>query len=111
LQELGAWDVPYFTHKVKRAWLQLGSGAEFAPYLSLGACMEGLDQLLHSLYGIRLENAEMNPGESWAPDVYKLAGTCFIYLFAKFYIKFVNKKKSSIFFCNISTLFLSDSRH
>ncbi|KAF4527829.1 hypothetical protein B566_EDAN016313 [Ephemera danica] len=74
-QELGAWDVPYFTHKVKRAWLQLGSGAEFAPYLSLGACMEGLDNLLHALYGVRLKNDEMLPGEAWAPDVYKLAVT------------------------------------
>ena len=76
VKALAAWDVPYFTHKVQRAWLQLGSGAEFAPYLSLGACMEGLDHLLHSLYGINLVNAEMEPGETWASDVYKLAGEC-----------------------------------
>jgi intermediate peptidase len=36
--------------------------------------MEGLDHLVYSLYGIRLVNAQMEPGESWASDVYKLAG-------------------------------------
>ncbi|XP_059485004.1 mitochondrial intermediate peptidase [Neocloeon triangulifer] len=72
-KSLAAWDVPYLTHKVKKAWLQLGTGAEFAPYLSLGACMEGLDNLIHSLYNIRLVNAEMEFGESWSPEVYKLA--------------------------------------
>ncbi|CAB3360398.1 Hypothetical predicted protein [Cloeon dipterum] len=71
-KELAAWDVPYLTHKVKKAWLHLGSGAEFAPFLSLGACMEGLDKLLHSLYDIRLVNAEIKPGETWSPEVYKL---------------------------------------
>jgi len=84
-QGLSAWDVPYFTHKVKKAWLQLGSGAEFAPFLSLGACMEGLDNLLHSLYNIRLVNAEMEHGEAWSPEVYKLAGNAF---FNQFYLTF-----------------------
>lgn len=78
-QGLSAWDVPYFTHKVKKAWLQLGSGAEFAPFLSLGACMEGLDNLLHSLYNIRLVNDEMEHGEAWSPEVYKLAGNALVH--------------------------------
>ncbi|XP_049812757.1 mitochondrial intermediate peptidase [Schistocerca nitens] len=71
-QNLAPWDTPYFTQKVKRDWLQVGS-SEFSPYLSLGACMEGLNTLTNSLYNISLVNDEVRPGEVWSPDVYKLA--------------------------------------
>lgn len=72
LKELAPWDTPYFTQKAKREWLQIGS-SEFAPYLSLGACMEGLNTLMNHLYRISLVNDELQPGEVWAQDVYKLA--------------------------------------
>ncbi|XP_068144208.1 mitochondrial intermediate peptidase [Drosophila tropicalis] len=66
------WDTPYFTSQLKRQSLEEQAN-EFLPYFSLGGCMEGLDNLLQSLYGVRLENTEMEPGESWANDIYKLA--------------------------------------
>jgi Zn-dependent oligopeptidase len=73
LQDLAPWDTPYYTHKVKREWLQVGS-SEFSPYFSLGTCMEGLNNLMNSLYNISLISDELAPGEVWASDVYKLAG-------------------------------------
>ncbi|EDW01834.1 mitochondrial intermediate peptidase [Drosophila grimshawi] len=66
------WDTPYFTTQLKRQSLEEQAN-EFLPYFSLGGCMEGLDNLLHSLYGVRLQNTEMEPGESWHSDIYKLA--------------------------------------
>jgi intermediate peptidase len=73
LQDLAPWDTPYYTHKVKKDWLQVGS-TEFSPYFSLGTCMEGLNILTNNLYNISLVSDELAPGEVWAPDVYKLAG-------------------------------------
>ncbi|KAJ8980591.1 hypothetical protein NQ317_018719 [Molorchus minor] len=69
---LGAWDVPYFTQKAKRDWFRVLS-KEYSPYFSLGACMDGLNMLFQSLYGIQLVNTEVTPGECWYSDVYKLS--------------------------------------
>ncbi|XP_049882369.1 mitochondrial intermediate peptidase [Pectinophora gossypiella] len=69
--KLMCWDTPYFTHKAKTQLLNVDN-SDFSPYFSLGGCMEGLDMLCQELYGIRLKSEEMLPGESWAPDVYKL---------------------------------------
>ncbi|XP_033253613.1 mitochondrial intermediate peptidase-like [Drosophila miranda] len=66
------WDTPYFTTQLKRQSLEEQAN-EFLPYFSLGGCMEGLDNLLQELYGVRLENSEMEPGVSWHSDIYKLA--------------------------------------
>lgn len=35
--------------------------------------MEGLDNIMRSLYGISLKNTEMEPGESWNNDIYKIS--------------------------------------
>lgn len=71
---LSAWDTPYFTSRMKNKCLQISSQAtEFMPYFSLGGCMEGFNNLMKSLFGIRLENTEMGPGESWNDDVYKVS--------------------------------------
>lgn len=69
---LEAWDTPYFTSLMKRNALN-ANASEFLPYFSLGGCMQGLDNLLQSLYGISLQNTEMEPGESWHNDIYKLS--------------------------------------
>lgn len=69
--ELYAWDVPYYTNRVKSNWLQ-STISNFSPYFSLGACMEGLNQVFNSLYGVTFHYSDMRPGESWHPDVYKL---------------------------------------
>ncbi|CAK1602415.1 unnamed protein product [Parnassius mnemosyne] len=69
---LMCWDTPYFTHKAKTQLLNVAN-SDFSPYFSLGGCMEGLNMLCQELYGISLKSEEMLPGESWSPDVYKLA--------------------------------------
>ncbi|KAH8234093.1 hypothetical protein KR038_001299 [Drosophila bunnanda] len=66
------WDTPYFTTQLRRQSLEEQAN-EFLPYFSLGGCMEGLDNLLNTLYGVRLVNTEMEPGESWHSDIYKLS--------------------------------------
>lgn len=66
------WDTAYFMAKAKKAWLNT-STTEFAPYFSLGACMEGLNILTQSLYGVRLESVPVLSGEVWANNVHKLA--------------------------------------
>ncbi|XP_052895297.1 mitochondrial intermediate peptidase [Anopheles moucheti] len=69
---LASWDTPYYTSCLKRKYLQ-ATTSEFSPYFSIGACMEGLNLLMHGLFGINLKNVEMEPGESWCHDIYKLA--------------------------------------
>ncbi|KAJ0182291.1 hypothetical protein K1T71_001660 [Dendrolimus kikuchii] len=72
LDSLMCWDTPYFTHKAKTQLLNVAN-SDFSPYFSLGGCMEGLNMLCQELYGISLKSEDMVPGESWSPDVYKLA--------------------------------------
>ncbi|CAH1639945.1 unnamed protein product [Spodoptera littoralis] len=72
LNSLMCWDTPYYTHKAKAQLLNVAN-SDFSPYFSLGGCMEGLNMLCEELYGISLKSEEMLPGESWSPDVYKLA--------------------------------------
>lgn len=72
LDTLMCWDTPYFTHKAKTQLLNVAN-TDFSPYFSLGGCMEGLNMLCEELYGISLKSEDMVPGESWSPDVYKLA--------------------------------------
>lgn len=69
---LAAWDTPYFTSVIKNQWLN-ASPNEFMPYFSLGGCMEGLNNLMKSLYGVSLQNTEVEPGEVWSNDIYKLS--------------------------------------
>lgn len=71
---LACWDVPYYTHKAKREWFQY-TVSDFAPYLSIGACMEGLNVIFTNLYGIKMEHVDVAEGEIWSPYVYKLAVT------------------------------------
>lgn len=71
---VASWDIPYFTQKAKKQWFTVSS-SDYSPYFSLGACMEGLNILFTNLYGIHLENVEIQCGETWSPDVYKLAVT------------------------------------
>ncbi|XP_044733789.1 mitochondrial intermediate peptidase, partial [Chrysoperla carnea] len=72
LSKINCWDVPYLNNKLKKDLLRIDH-YEYAPYFSLGNCMEGLNMLMQSLYGIQLRNEETEPGELWSNDVYKLS--------------------------------------
>lgn len=69
---LQAWDVPYYTSCSRQAKFQLKS-SDYAPYLSLGCCMDGLNEIFRSLYGVCLEAEDVKAGEVWHPDVVKLS--------------------------------------
>ncbi|XP_066987964.1 mitochondrial intermediate peptidase isoform X1 [Macrobrachium rosenbergii] len=71
-KSLAPWDVPYFTGQARQNKFNLNT-SELAPYLSLGAVMDGLNRLLNSLYDVVLEVEEPKSGELWASDVYKVA--------------------------------------
>uniref|UniRef100_A0A3Q1CGV4 Mitochondrial intermediate peptidase n=1 Tax=Amphiprion ocellaris TaxID=80972 RepID=A0A3Q1CGV4_AMPOC len=45
----------------------------YSPYFSLGACMEGLNNLFSQLYGVSLMSEHPSAGEVWSEDVRKLA--------------------------------------
>ncbi|XP_006821288.1 mitochondrial intermediate peptidase-like, partial [Saccoglossus kowalevskii] len=66
------WDLPYYTGIAKHQKFDLNS-MEYAPYFSLGTCMEGLSYILTCLYGIQLKEEKTKLGEVWASDVRKLA--------------------------------------
>lgn len=71
-QDLMPWDTAYFTSIAKKTWLNT-SNNEFAPYFSLGSCMDGLNYLTQELYGITLESVPVLSGEVWAENIHKLA--------------------------------------
>lgn len=71
-QTIMPWDTAYLFSKARKSWLG-SSNEEFAPYFSLGACMEGLNILTQALYGVRLEHQPTLNGEIWSTNVHKLA--------------------------------------
>ena len=50
----------------------------YSPYFSLGACMEGLNNLFSQLFGVSLMSDQPSAGEVWSEDVRKLVThTCY----------------------------------
>lgn len=76
-QGLMPWDTTYYTLKAKKSLLNTTNN-DFLPYFSLGSCMDGLNILTQSLYGIHFEtvSVDYNSGELWADNVQKLAVIC-----------------------------------
>ncbi|KAG7479944.1 mitochondrial intermediate peptidase [Solea senegalensis] len=70
--ELMPWDHPFLSG-VLRAERYNIEPSLYSPYLSLGACMEGLNNLFSQLYGVSLMSEHPSAGELWSEDVRKLA--------------------------------------
>ncbi|XP_070825976.1 mitochondrial intermediate peptidase-like [Chaetodon trifascialis] len=70
--ELMPWDHPFLSG-VLRAERYNIEPSLYSPYLSLGACMEGLNNLFSQLYGVSLMSEHPGAGEVWSDDVRKLA--------------------------------------
>ncbi|CAI4034637.1 hypothetical protein SMKI_11G0850 [Saccharomyces mikatae IFO 1815] len=67
------WDRDYYTGK----YIQLNpsnvpSAKEISYYFTLGNVIQGLSDLFQQIYGIRLEPAIADEGETWSPDVRRL---------------------------------------
>ena len=65
------WDLQYYTALAKSQSLKLNS-TSLSAYFALGACMEGLNMVFQSLYGVTVEPVEAEKGEIWADEVQKL---------------------------------------
>ncbi|XP_030648544.1 mitochondrial intermediate peptidase [Chanos chanos] len=71
-RELMPWDHPYFSSAIRSERSNIEPG-QYSPYLSLGACMEGLNHLFTQLFQVSFQAQEPKPGEVWSDDVRKLA--------------------------------------
>ncbi|XP_064615682.1 mitochondrial intermediate peptidase-like [Liolophura sinensis] len=69
---LKPWDQPYYSAQIRQHRYSIDV-QEVIPYLSLGCCMEGLNNIFRSLFGVSLQPVETEPGELWSFDVHKLA--------------------------------------
>ncbi|XP_059931051.1 mitochondrial intermediate peptidase-like [Gadus macrocephalus] len=70
--ELMAWDHPYFSAVLRAERFNIEPSL-YSPYFSLGACMEGLNNLFSQLFGVSLMSDQPSAGEVWSEDVRKLA--------------------------------------
>ena len=56
----------------RQAQITGNSMTKVSSYLPLDRCLEGLNLLVQRLYGAKLVEVPMAPGESWAPDIKKI---------------------------------------
>ncbi|KAK7603090.1 hypothetical protein V9T40_003089 [Parthenolecanium corni] len=70
-QELGMWDMAYYIAKIKQDHLKYDA-KEFAPYFSVGACMEGLNNLAQKLFGITFKVEILSDAEAWDNEIFRL---------------------------------------
>ncbi|KAM6970189.1 mitochondrial intermediate peptidase-like [Aplochiton taeniatus] len=66
------WDHPYFSGALRAEKYKI-EPSQYSPYFSLGACMEGLNNLFSQLLGVSFQAEEPRTGEVWSDDVRKLA--------------------------------------
>lgn len=70
--ELMPWDPPYYSGVIRAERYNIEPSL-YCPFLSLGACMEGLNVLFNKLLGVTLYAEQPFKGEVWCNDVRKLA--------------------------------------
>lgn len=68
------WDVPYYMGMLKAQTHRIDSRV-ISAYFPLESCINGLHLLCSELFGMELKPQQMQPDESWHPDVHKLALT------------------------------------
>uniref|UniRef100_A0A8B9LCI3 Si:ch73-1a9.4 n=1 Tax=Astyanax mexicanus TaxID=7994 RepID=A0A8B9LCI3_ASTMX len=70
--DLMPWDHLYLSGAIRAKMCNI-EAMHYSPYLSLGACMEGLNMLFSQLFGVSFHAEEPKMGEMWSDDVRKLA--------------------------------------
>lgn len=66
---LGPWDITWVCNKTREKHFDKFSGLE--EYFSLNTCMDGINQLLQSLFDLKLELVSIQPGEIWHKTISK----------------------------------------
>ncbi|XP_065644026.1 mitochondrial intermediate peptidase [Hydra vulgaris] len=69
--QVKAWDMRYYTSLLSSQAFNITSKT-VSEYFSVGACMDGLNIIFTSLYGVSLNVVTAGPGELWASDVQKV---------------------------------------
>lgn len=98
---LAMWDVPFFSGQARATALQLDL-ERISEFFSLGVAMEGLGDLLHSLYGVTLQLETALPGELWSEDVFKLAVTSSSGLLGHIYCDFFARPTKPLQDCHFT---------
>jgi intermediate peptidase len=71
---INAWDKDYYVHRLMSGlYTRIRSPDALASYFSLGTVFQGLSRLFWRVYGIRFVPQEPLPGETWHPEVRRLA--------------------------------------
>lgn len=70
---LPPWDVPWVSHLAKQQYLGDVSRKDTEEYFPLDACLNGVDQLFRSLFGICLKENQLMDGEAWESSVRKFS--------------------------------------
>ncbi|KAJ8368829.1 hypothetical protein SKAU_G00088570 [Synaphobranchus kaupii] len=70
--ELMPWDHPYLSGVIRAERYNIEPSL-YSPYMSLGSCMEGLNNLFTQLLGVSFQAQQPQKGEVWNEDVRKLA--------------------------------------
>lgn len=69
---LEAWDVAFYKKRISNMLFHMDK-EEYQSYLSLGACVEGLNNFIYKIFKVKLEYEPLKPGEAWIHSVYKLS--------------------------------------
>ncbi|CAD5114665.1 DgyrCDS3714 [Dimorphilus gyrociliatus] len=70
-KEVQVWNTHYLCNQISQMKNNF-KASEIAPYLSLGTCMEGLNNLIQEIFRISLNVEDTEPGEIWHEDIKKI---------------------------------------
>ena len=72
--QIEGWDRDfYYSRAINHCFPATPHTSMLSAYFSVGNCLSGLSALFSHIYGIRFEPETVQPGETWLPEVQKLA--------------------------------------
>ncbi|KAL5502210.1 hypothetical protein EMCRGX_G008946 [Ephydatia muelleri] len=70
---LRPWDVAYINSKAQKQRSTGAAGSGAKQYFAVDTCLDGLDHLFRSLFGVRMQREGIRQGEVWDPLVQKVS--------------------------------------
>lgn len=70
---LRPWDIAYINSVARKRLFPTNTTSSVEQYFAVDTCLNGLDSLFLSLFGIRLQREKVKPGEVWHPLVQKIS--------------------------------------